>query len=104
MIGEVLRVVRIANDISISEISKKADVSQTYLSELESNKRKNPSIYILHKLGLAYNLNVSDLLDLDEYHESIIGLKDKLKVYQFLLLKVLELYKEKDDKKELKLK
>ena len=34
MIGEVLRVVRIANDTSIKEVSKKSNVSVSYLTDL----------------------------------------------------------------------
>ena len=47
----------------------------------------------MEKICLAHNLNVSDLFELDEYHESIIGLKGQLKIFQLLLIKVLELYK-----------
>ena len=98
MIGEVLRVVRIANDTSIKEVSKKSNVSVSYLTDLEKNKKTNPSINTLEKICLAHNLNVSDLFELDEYHESIIGLKGQLKIYQLLLIKVLELYSTKEKK------
>ena len=98
MIGEVLRVVRIANDMRIKEVSKKSNVSVSYLTELEKNKKNNPSINTLEKICLAHNLNVSDLFELDEYHESIIGLKEQLKIYQLLLIKVLELYNTKEKK------
>ena len=99
MIGEVLRVVRIANDMSIKEVSEKSSVSVSYLSDLERNKKKNPSINVLEKIGSVYDLKVSELFELDEYHESIIGLKEKLKIYQFLLIKVLELYDTNHQKK-----
>ena len=96
MIGEVLRVVRIANDMSIKDVSKKSNISVGYLTDLEKNKKINPSIYTLEKICSAHNLNVSDLFELDEYHESISGLKDQLKIYQFLLIGVLELYEQKE--------
>jgi len=95
VIGEVLRSVRIANDMSIKETSDKSRVSVSYLTDLEKNKKNNPSIYTLEKLCSVYNINVSDLFELDEYHESIIDLKEQLKIYQKLLKKVLELYDEK---------
>jgi len=96
MISEVLRVVRIANDMSIKEVSNNSNVSVSYISEIEKNKHNNPSIYTLEKICMAYNLKVSDLLSLDEYHESIIGLKEQLKIYQLLLIKTLDLYNEKE--------
>ena len=52
----------------------------------------------MEKICSAHNLNVSDLFELDEYHESIIGLKEQLKIYQLLLIKVLELYNTKEKK------
>lgn len=99
MIGDVLRVVRIASDMSIKDVSNKSSVSVSYLTDLEKNKKNNPSIHILEKICLVYGLSVSELFDLDEYHESVIEFKEQLKIYQFLLMKVLELY----DKKEKKL-
>jgi len=59
-------------------------------------KRINPSICILEKICSVYNLSLSDLFELDEYHESMIGLKEELKVYQLLLKKVLQLYNIKE--------
>ena len=106
MIGEVLRVVRIANDMSIKEVSEKSNVSVSYLTDLEKNKKINPSIHLLEKICSTHNINVSELFELDEYHETIIDLKEKLKTYQLLLMRILELYdvKEKTKAKELKKK
>lgn len=98
MIGEVLRVVRIANDMHIKDVSEKSNISISYLTDLEKNNKKNPSMKTLKNICLVNNLNVSDIFELDEYHESIIGLKDQLKIYQLLLIKVLELYNTKEKK------
>lgn len=35
MIGEVLRVVRIANDMHIKDVSEKSNISISYLTDLE---------------------------------------------------------------------
>lgn len=87
-------------------MSEKSTTSVSYLTDLEKNKKVNPSIHLLEKLCSAYNINISELFELDEYHDSILDLKEKLKIYQFLLIKVLELYhtKEKQASKELKKK
>ena len=98
MIGEVLRLVRIANDMSIKYVSKKSNVSVSYLTDLEKNKKNNSQIHTLEKICLAHRINVSDLFELDEYHESIIGLKEQLKIYQLLLIRALELYNTKEKK------
>lgn len=52
-IGEILRLLRISNDLSISELSKKTSISKSYISELEKGK-KIPSSKILkcYSVGL----------------------------------------------------
>ena len=47
MLGEVLIVSRIANDMTIKEASMKAGVSVLYLTELEKLKRKIRNLQII---------------------------------------------------------
>ena len=42
MIGEVVRVTRIANDFTIKDLSEKSQVSKSYINEIEKGK-KTPS-------------------------------------------------------------
>ena len=49
MIGEVLRVSRIASDMTIKEATIKAGLCVSYITELEKQKRKNPSTEYLKK-------------------------------------------------------
>ena len=35
MIGEVVRVTRVANDMTINDLSKKSQVSKSYITEIE---------------------------------------------------------------------
>ena len=98
MIGEVVRVTRIANDFTTKDLSEKSQVSKSYINEIEKGK-KNPSDNILNKLSEGFNLDIEDLLLLDEYHDSLIRKKEKLEIYRMLLLKTLETYEEKEVKK-----
>lgn len=99
MIGEVIRVTRRAkNDMTIEDLSKKSQVSKSYITEIEKGKKK-PSNNILNKLSIGFDLDIEDLLALDEYHESLIGKKEKLEIYRMLLLKALETYEEKEVKR-----
>ena len=98
MIGEVVRVTRVANDMTINDLSKKSQVSKSYITEIEKWK-KTPSNDILYKLSVGFNLDVEDLLALNEYHDSLIGKKEKLEIYRMLLLKTLETYEEKEVKR-----
>lgn len=50
MIGEVLRVSRIASDMTIKEATIKAGLCVSYITELEKQKRKNPSTEYLKKI------------------------------------------------------
>ena len=98
MIGEVVRVTRIANDFTTKDLSEKSQVSKSYINEIEKEK-KTPSNDILNKLSEGFNLDVENLLELNEYHDSLIGKKEKLEIYRMLLLKTLETYEEKEVKK-----
>ena len=89
MIGEVVRVTRIANDFTTKDLSEKSQVSKSYINEIEKG----------NKLSEGFNLDIEDLLLLDEYHNSLIGKKEKLEIYRMLLLKTLETYEEKEVKK-----
>ncbi len=97
MIGEVVRVTRIANDFTTKDLSEKSQVSKSYINEIEKGK-KTPSNDILNKLSEGFNLDIKDLLFLDKYHDSLIGKKEKLEIYRMLLLKTLETYEEKEVK------
>ena len=98
MIGEVVRVTRIANDFTTKDLSEKSQVSKSYINEIEKDK-KTPSNDILNKLSKEFDLEFEDLLLLEEYHNSLIGKKEKLEIYRMLLLKTLETYEEIEVKK-----
>ena len=100
MLGEVLRVSRIANDLSIKEVSQRANVSTSSISEIEKEKRINPSSDCIRKICDVYNLTVFDICVLDDYHNSLIGKKEKLEIYKLLLLEVIKI-QTKNNKKVL---
>lgn len=91
MLGEVIRITRVANDMTNSTLSEKSGVSISYITEIEKGK-KNPSTDILNKLAIALNLKQEDLYELDELHNELIKSKEKLSVYRILLISILELY------------
>lgn len=61
MIGETLRLLRIFNDYTMTEMAQKIGLSQSYLSELESGKKK-PSLEIIEKYANAFEMKPSTLL------------------------------------------
>ena len=101
MVGEVLRISRIANDMTIKEVSEKANVSVGYLTDLEKQRRNNPSIELLKKICDVYNLKLSHFYMLDDYHNALIGTKEKLEIYKLILIEVLKIYEKNNNTKVL---
>ena len=54
MIGEVVRIIRIVNDMTTKNLSEKSQVSKSYINEIEKRK-ENTSNDILNKLSEGFN-------------------------------------------------
>lgn len=54
MIGEVVKVTRVANDMTTKNLSEKSQVSKSYINEIEKRK-ENTSNDILNKLSEGFN-------------------------------------------------
>ena len=67
-IGKVLRIARIANDLTLQDASHISGVSAVYISELERLKKTNISDAVLEKLANAYNLTKSQIVSLEELY------------------------------------
>jgi len=85
MLGYTLRLIRIANDISIKEVAIKTNISPSFICEIEKNKKK-PSLELLNKLSQFYEIPSSKIIELCELAEI------KCLSYQKLLIKILEYY------------
>lgn len=62
MVGERLRELRLEKGYSISELAELAGVSKSYLSYIERDVQKNPSLQFLRKIALTLEIEVEDLL------------------------------------------
>lgn len=62
MVGERLRELRQEKGYSISELAELAGVSKSYLSYIERDVQKNPSLQFLRKIALTLETDVEDLL------------------------------------------
>ena len=85
MLGNTLRLTRIANDIKIKDASNKSGVSVSFLTDIEKGKG-NPSVETVKKLAAAYNIPASTLMLLEE------EISDKSLNYQEGLLLILDYY------------
>ena len=59
-LGERLRLIRKDRQLTLKDLSKRADLSVPYLSDMERGV-VNPSIETLRKVAKAYNMTVQDL-------------------------------------------
>lgn len=65
MLGDNIKRIREAKKISINALSKMCGISPGYLSDIEKNKKENPSIEILNKLSLALDVSLEDFFKID---------------------------------------
>lgn len=83
-ICEVLRLLRISNDLSIKELSEKSGISASYIAEIENGNRESPSVDIIDKYSKALNVSKSTIMFFEE------DLSDKKYDYKNMLIKILE--------------
>jgi XRE family transcriptional regulator, master regulator for biofilm formation len=62
MLGTYIREIRKARNISLSQLSKKTNISKSYLSNIERNIQTNPSIGILTKISNALDADIQELI------------------------------------------
>lgn len=93
MVGEALRLLRIFNGYKSAELAEKLEISQSYVSEIENNK-KQPTMDILDKYATVFDMKKSTLLlfaeslEADEKVEK--DKKQKVAWAGMKLLKILE--------------
>lgn len=65
-IGIIVKNARLKQDLSQGEIARKASIQQSYLSQIESDKGRPPTIYVIEKIALALDLDRKKLIKLLE--------------------------------------
>jgi transcriptional regulator with XRE-family HTH domain len=85
MDGNTLKRLRIEKGVSLSKLSELTGISKSYLSLIERNIQKNPSIDILEKMAKTFQVKVEDLVqwekgDPEISFKNIPPVRSKLKV------------------------
>lgn len=62
-LGEYLRHLRAAKQLTLRDVEESAGVSNAYLSQLEQGKITKPSPHILHKLAAFYQIPYETLME-----------------------------------------
>lgn len=66
MIGQQIKKYRMEKGFSLSELAENAGVAKSYLSSIERNIQKNPSIQFLEKVSNVLDIPVETLLHGEE--------------------------------------
>lgn len=90
MFGKNIKQIRESNNIGVNELSRLSGVNASYISALERDEKKNPSVTILEKLANALNVNVDELMktnnvnhsDIEEFDEKYSGIKEDVSLYE----------------------
>lgn len=69
MIGDRIKEMRLQKRYSITRLAEKAQISKSYLSQIEKGSNSNPSLQMLHKIVASLGTSVDYLID--ETHEHI---------------------------------
>lgn len=71
MFGNILKKMRLIYGYTAKEISEKLNISASYLSEIENNK-KTPSVELLKKYADIFDIKLSSLILLSEYYDDAV--------------------------------
>jgi XRE family transcriptional regulator, master regulator for biofilm formation len=80
MIGRNINVIRRRRGLSLSELSEKSGISKSYLSNIERNIHKNPSIHIIEKISIVLNVDLNTLLIKDAMPDIFL---EELELFKF---------------------
>lgn len=61
MYNNKMKEIRLAQGITLEQLSEKTGISVGYLSHLERGKRKNPSIQLMDKIAYALNKTILEV-------------------------------------------
>jgi len=71
VIGENLRKIRESKSLGVNQLSRMSGINASYISNLENNKRKNPSIETLQKIADALEVSVDDFFKDDINNKNV---------------------------------
>lgn len=88
----VIKNVRIKKNITIYRLSKITEINRPYLTELENNKKYNPSLKTMYKIANALGVKIDDLfyseLDVEELKQE---LNRRVKLYGTMSKEAMEI-------------
>lgn len=85
MDGSKLKILRTEKGMSLGKLSERTGISKSYLSLIERNIQKNPSLDILEKLAKTFEVAVEELVRREQedpplFCKGVPQVKSKIKV------------------------
>lgn len=84
MIGKNIKRIRLRKGMTLSELAERAQISKSYLSNIERNVNQNPSIQIIEKVALVLGVDFRVLIETEStsdyiYEEEWVEFVNELK-------------------------
>lgn len=86
MIGDNIKRIREKKGVGVNELSRLSGINASYISALERNKKKNPSIDTLDAIAKALGVKANDFLTTEDKLDLAINTIDRLREYSQLAL------------------
>lgn len=71
MIGKIIYEIRKQRGYTLSEVAERAKISKSYLSNIERNLNKNPSIQVIQKIAIVLDVDLKTLLKSESFDEEL---------------------------------
>jgi len=90
MFGKNIKNIRESKRIGVNELSRMSGVNASYISALERDEKKNPSVTILEKLANALEVSIDEIMktesvtyyDLEKWDEGSNQVKEEVALYE----------------------
>lgn len=90
MFGENIKKIRELKGLGLNELSRISGVNASYISALERDEKKNPSVAILEKLANALEVNIDEIMktetitnyDLDNWDNNCNQIREETTLYE----------------------
>lgn len=71
MLGQKISIIRKKKGLSLTELAQRANISKSYLSNIERNLNRNPSIQVVSKIAIVLDVDLITLLNSENSIEKL---------------------------------
>nr|WP_160722767.1 helix-turn-helix transcriptional regulator [Bacillus sp. USDA818B3_A] len=75
MVGRKIHEIRKKKGLTLTEVAERANISKSYLSNIERDLNQNPSIYIIKKLASVLDVDLKVLLNANSQEDAQLKLE-----------------------------